>query len=95
MVLNVELCICSFGFNAPMFADEKELTDLQGGKTSTFDLYGKGQQYKLADFTEAGEYTTPFREVAARLKLPIKIVHLPQRRPCTPGVGARCRPSQT
>lgn len=50
---------------------------LQDGKTSIFDHFGNGQEYTLVDFTETGEYTTHFREVAARLKLPIKIVHLP------------------
>ena len=50
---------------------------LQDGKTSIFDRFGTGQEYTLVDFTATGQYIIPFKEVADQLKVPTKIVHLP------------------
>ena len=50
---------------------------LKDGKTSIFEHFGTGQEYTLVDFTRTGQYIPSFREVAARLDVPVKILHLP------------------
>ncbi|KAE9372788.1 FAD/NAD(P)-binding domain-containing protein [Stipitochalara longipes BDJ] len=53
---------------------------LSDGKTSIFDLYGSG--FTIVDFTEAGKASKEFIEVASKLNIPIKGVHLPKETHC-------------
>lgn len=50
---------------------------LENGKQSTFDLFGTGAEYTLVDFSAAGKHAQAFAAAAARAKLPLKTLHLP------------------
>lgn len=50
---------------------------LTDGETSIFDLFGRGQEYTLVDFTGSSEYVTKFSPVAQQLNIPLKMVKLP------------------
>ncbi|EXJ60041.1 hypothetical protein A1O7_04190 [Cladophialophora yegresii CBS 114405] len=47
------------------------------GETSVFDLFGRGPEYTLVDFTAQGEYIALFEPEAKKLAIPLKGVHLP------------------
>lgn len=44
---------------------------------SIFDLLGTGAEYTLVDLSAAGEYAQAFAAAAARAKVPLKTLHLP------------------
>ncbi|TVY93181.1 FAD-dependent monooxygenase [Lachnellula willkommii] len=48
---------------------------LNDGKTSIFDLYGP--DYTIVDFTASGTGSAAFFEASERLRIPVKVVHLP------------------
>ena len=50
---------------------------LKDGKTSIFDLFGRGREFTLVDFTTDGKYAARSEPVARKLGVPMKIVHLP------------------
>ncbi|KAF2013873.1 hypothetical protein BU24DRAFT_249031 [Aaosphaeria arxii CBS 175.79] len=50
---------------------------LADGKTSIHEYFGQGPQFTVVDFTEHGEAANLFRDQAAALKIPLKVVHLP------------------
>ncbi len=50
---------------------------LADGRTSTFDLFGRGREFTLVDFTADKQYGQRFRPSAETLGMPLKVVHLP------------------
>ncbi|KIW28126.1 uncharacterized protein PV07_07808 [Cladophialophora immunda] len=50
---------------------------LQDGTTSVFDLFGRGREFSLVDFTPDGRYIEAFAPPAKKLDIPLKAVHLP------------------
>jgi FAD-dependent monooxygenase len=53
---------------------------LADGKTSIFDLFGRGNKYSLVDFTPEAAYVQAFRPVAESLKIPLEFIHLPEEK---------------
>ena len=51
---------------------------LEDGKTSIFDLFGKGAQFTMVDFTHEGRHLAHFKSVFASSNTPCKLVHLPE-----------------
>lgn len=51
---------------------------LADGSTSTFDLFGSGNEYTIVDFTPTGSYGSYFKKAADRAGVPLKVVHLPE-----------------
>ncbi|KAJ4263297.1 hypothetical protein NW762_006115 [Fusarium torreyae] len=49
---------------------------LKDGETSIFDLFGQG--FTLVDFSKDGEWTKKFSEIATRLGVQLKLVHIPE-----------------
>lgn len=49
---------------------------LLDNKTSTYDLFGAGNEYTLVDFTGNGSFGETFSQAAKKAGVPLKIVHL-------------------
>ncbi|KIY03003.1 uncharacterized protein Z520_01469 [Fonsecaea multimorphosa CBS 102226] len=50
---------------------------LKDGETSVFDLFGRGREFSLVDFTPEGRYIRAFAPAAQKLQIPLKAIHLP------------------
>ncbi|KAK5055272.1 hypothetical protein LTR84_013022 [Exophiala bonariae] len=51
---------------------------LADGKTSIFDLFGKG--FSLVDFSASGQLGKIFSSASSQLSVPLEVIHLPQER---------------
>lgn len=50
---------------------------LKDGTTNIFDLLGRGSEFTIVDFTASGHYKEHFAEMAFELRIPLKVLHLP------------------